>query len=76
MAWCENNGVDFLFGLAQNSRLVGEIAELTAAQEQSQRTEKPARRFKDFCWRTRNSWSRERRVVGKAEWTAGKANPL
>jgi len=45
MAWCENNGVDFLIGLAKNSRLVGEIAaELTAAQEQSQRTEKPARR--------------------------------
>src|ERR1700756_3803152 len=58
MAWCENNGVDFLFGLAKNSRLVGEIeAELTAAQEQSQRTEKTARRFKDFTWRTRDSWS-------------------
>jgi hypothetical protein len=76
MAWCENNGVDFLFGLARNSRLVGEIAaELTVAQEQSQRTEKPARRFKDFPWRTRNSWSRARRVVAKAEWTGGAANP-
>jgi hypothetical protein len=76
MAWCENNGVDFLFGLAKNARLVGEIeAELAAAQEQSQRTEKPARRFKDFPWQTRNSWSRERRVVARAEWTAGEANP-
>ena len=76
MAWCENNGVDFLFGLAKNSRLVGEIeAELTAAQEQSQRTEKPARRFKDFTWQTRDSWSHERRVVAKAEWTRGEANP-
>ena len=53
MAWCENNGVDFLFGLAKNSRLVGEIeGELAAAQEQSQKTEKPARRFKDFTWQT------------------------
>jgi hypothetical protein len=76
MAWCEHNGVDFLFGLAQNSRRVGEIeAELAAAQEQNQRTAKPARRFKDFVWQTRNSWSRERRVVAKAEWTEGKANP-
>jgi len=76
MAWCENNRVDFLFGLAKNSRLVGEIeAELAAAQEQSQRTEKPARRFKDFLWQTRQSWSCERRVVAKAEWTEGKANP-
>jgi Transposase DDE domain group 1 len=56
MAWCETNGVDFLFGLAKNSRLVGEIeAELATAQEQSQRTKKPARRFKDFLWQTRKS---------------------
>jgi Transposase DDE domain group 1 len=76
MAWCEDNGVDFLFGLAQNPRLNAEIeAELAAAQEQSQRTGQPARRFKDFIWRTRNSWSRERRVVAKAEWTGGAANP-
>jgi DDE family transposase len=76
MAWSENNGVDFLFGLAKNSRLVGEIeAELAAAAEQSRQTKKPARRFKDFTWRTRNSWTRERRVVAKAEWTEGQANP-
>jgi len=76
MTWCENNDVDFLLGLAKNSRLVGEIeAELAAAQEQSQRTEKPARRFKDFTWQTRESWSRARRVVAKAEWTRGEANP-
>jgi Transposase DDE domain group 1 len=76
MAWCEDNAVDFLFGLAKNSRLVGEIeAELAAAQEQSQRTEKPARRFKDFTWQTRESWSRARRVVAKAEWTRAEANP-
>jgi hypothetical protein len=76
MAWCENNGVDFLFGLAKNARLNAEIAaELAAAQEQSQQTGKPARRFKDFTWRTLKSWSRERRVVAKAEWTGGEANP-
>ena len=76
MAWCESNGVDVVFGLAKNSRLVGEIeSELAAAQEQSQKTEKPARRFKEFTWRTRRSWSRERRVVAKAEWTGGQANP-
>jgi len=76
MTWCENNDVDFLLGLAKNSRLVGEIeAELAAAQEQSQRTEKPARRFKDFTWQTRESWSRARRVVAKAQWTRGEANP-
>ena len=76
MAWCEKNRVDYLFGLAKNDRLVGEIeAELDSARKQSRRTEKPARRFKDFMWTTRESWSRRRRVVGKAEWTGGAANP-
>ena len=76
MAWCEANGVDYLFGLAKNARLVGEIAaELERAAAHSRRTGKPQRRFRDFQWRTRDSWSRERRVVAKAEWTHGEANP-
>ncbi len=49
MAWCEANGVDFLFGLAKTDRLIVEIkAELTGAAAQSRSTSKPARRFKDF----------------------------
>jgi Transposase DDE domain group 1 len=69
MAWCEANDVEFLFGLAQNARLNAELAgDLTAAAEASVATGKPARRFKDFKYRTLDSWSRERRVIGKAEW--------
>ena len=61
MVWCETNGVDFLFGLAKTDRLIAEIkAELEQAAVQSRRTGKPARRFKDFRWRTRTSWSRQR----------------
>ena len=76
MAWCEAAGVDFIFGLARNTRLVAEIAdELAAAREESTASGKPARHFKDFVWTTRKSWSRERRVIGKAEWTQGEANP-
>jgi hypothetical protein len=76
MAWCEANGVDYLFGLAKNKRLTRAIgAELAAAQEESEETAKPARRFKDLTWSTRRSWSRKRRVVAKAEWTQGEANP-
>ena len=76
MAWCETHGVDYLFGLAKNRRLVKAIAaELAAAQAQSQQTDEPARRFKDLTWSTRKSWSRQRRVVAKAEWTQGEANP-
>ena len=76
MAWCEANGVHFLFGLQQNTRLVGEItSELARAAAKSGRTGKPARYFKEFKWTTRRSWSRERRVVAKAEFTSGEANP-
>ena len=76
MAWCEANGLDYLFGLARNERLVAEIAaELAAAEAEAHRTGKPARRFKDFAWSTLDSWSRSRRVVAKAEWTGGDANP-
>jgi hypothetical protein len=76
MAWCERNRVDYLFGLARNARLVAEIHnELAWAEDEAIRSGKPARRFKDFRWTTRNSWSRRRRVVAKAEWTHDEANP-
>jgi Transposase DDE domain group 1 len=76
MAWCEANRVDYVFGLARNSRLVGEIeTEMAYARAEAEKTAKPARRFRDFRWSTRDSWSRVRRVIGKAEWTRGEANP-
>jgi len=69
MTWCELNDVDYLFGLAKNDRLIAEIAaELAEAAEENRQSGKPARRFRDFQYRTRKSWSRQRRVVGKAEW--------
>ena len=76
MAWCEANRVDYVFGLARNERLAATIeAELAAARTEAEASGKPARRFKDFRWSTRDSWSRTRRVIGKAEWTQGEANP-
>jgi Transposase DDE domain group 1 len=76
MRWCENNGVDFLFGLAKNKRLLRILGkELHEAQQQFQQTGQAARVFKDFTYRTQKSWSRERRVVGKAEHLAKGTNP-
>ncbi len=76
MTWCEENRIDFVFGLARNKRLEQEIyVELANAEEEARRTGKPARRFKDFRYSTLDSWSRRRRVVGKAEWTRAEANP-
>jgi hypothetical protein len=76
MAWCEANGVHFVFGLAKNDRLIAEIAnEAARAEAKSRRTGKPARCFKSFMYQTRRSWTCQRRVVGKAEFTEGEANP-
>ena len=77
MAWCEANKVDYVFGLARNERLEARLADaLNEAQRLSQANAgQPARVFRDFDWSTKESWSRRRRVIGKAEWTRDEANP-
>lgn len=51
MVWCEQNRVDYVFGLARSKRLVAEIeAELAQAQADATTSGKPSRRFKDFMW--------------------------
>jgi hypothetical protein len=76
MSWCEANRVDYLFGLAKNSRLLACIQkEMEQAQLRSEMSGKPARVFADFRYQPRDSWSRERGVVGKAEHLDKGANP-
>jgi hypothetical protein len=77
MAWCENNQVDFVFGLARNVRLEAIVAEaLQEAQRQWEQTQQPARVFTEFQHETvSGTWSRKRRVVAKAEHIDGKSNP-
>jgi len=76
MKWCEEKGVDFVFGLARNPKLEKILgAELRQAQQEFERTGKAARVFKEFSYRTQKSWSRARRVVAKAEHLAKGANP-
>lgn len=76
MGWCEENGVEYVFGLARNARLVRAIgSELQKAAETSAATQSPARYFRELDYRTRKSWSRSRRVVAKAEHTGDKSNP-
>ena len=76
MAWCESNQVDYLLGLAKNDRLKAEIAaEMEQARLQHEQTGEAARVFKDFTYQTLDSWSRPRRVVGKAEYLAKGENP-
>src|ERR1700726_1350757 len=76
MGWCEANGVDFVFGLARNTRLEAALGEqLATAKQLCLMSGKPARVFRDFMYCTIDSWSRARRVVGKAEHTLEAANP-
>ena len=81
MSWCEDNGVDYVFGLARNQRLRKIIGgQLQQAKRQWQQTGQPARIFAEFDYATRKrkgkaGWRRGRRVVAKAEHIDGKENP-
>ena len=76
MRWCEDNDIGYLLGLARNVRLVRAIGgEMREAREAHRESGKPTRRFRDFHYRTRKSWTRRRRVVGKAEYLSKGPNP-
>ena len=74
--WCEAQEVESVLGLAKNARLQREIAsEMAQAEQQFAATGQAARLFRDFRYQTRESWSRGRRVVGKAEHLEKGSNP-
>ena len=76
MGWCEANRVDYVFGLARNRRLEAALVDqLAEAKRLCATSGRPARVFRDFWYCTIDSWSRTRRVVGKAEHTLEGANP-
>src|SRR3984893_2446925 len=76
MAWYAGAHVGYVFGLAPNSRLEAALAaELAAAKCQHLASGAPARVFRDFRYRTLDSWIRRRRGVGKAEHNRDGANP-
>jgi hypothetical protein len=76
MTWCEEHGIDYVFGLAKNERLKAMIVEeLQQAKEQYEQTKEASRVFKDFRYQTLESWTQERRVVAKAEHLDKGSNP-
>lgn len=77
MAWCEGeSGVYYLFGLARNNRLESLLSRaLDEARELYEAQGSSSRIFHEFPYRTLNSWSRSRRVVGKAEYGHLGPNP-
>ena len=76
MSWCEEHRVEYLFGVARNTRLRAAITEeMQQARELHQNTGRASRVYKDFHYCTRHSWSRSRRIIGKAEYLDGGENP-
>ena len=76
MAWCEREGIHYIFGLAQNARLKKQIEpEMAQAEKPYEQSKAPARVFTEFFYATQDTWSRQRRVIAKAEHIADKANP-
>ncbi|MFH0900561.1 MAG: IS1380 family transposase [Pseudomonadota bacterium] len=76
MSWCEQNDLEYLFGMAKNERLVSSISkQMEQARRDHLATGEPARCYRSFSYRTRESWSRSRRVVGKAEYLDKGENP-
>jgi hypothetical protein len=76
MRWCEENRVDYLLGIAKNTRLLKRIRPLMKKVRRSwAKLGRATRRYTEFSYRTLNSWSRSRRVIAKAEYLDKGQNP-
>jgi len=76
MAFCENSGIHYVFGLARNSRLEALVTDaMDTARADYERTQEPARVFCELSYKTLDTWSRSRRVVAKAEYLPKGPNP-
>jgi hypothetical protein len=78
MAWCESQAeVYYCLGFAKNSALVDCLGPALAAARVRWCLcgGNPVREFAEFAYQTATSWSRSRRVIGKAELTTQGPNP-
>ncbi len=77
MSWCEKQErVDYLLGMARNQRLEENVASLMElARTASEVNEDSATFFRSFKWSTRDSWSRRRWVIAKAQHSPLGPNP-
>jgi hypothetical protein len=76
MKWCEDNGIDYVLGLAKNERLKSKISkQMQHAKRRYLRSGKASRSFRNFYYCTLKSWSKKRRVIGKAEYLSKGENP-
>lgn len=83
LSWCEANGVDYVIGLAKNSRLIelserfmalAQCAYATAVLEQGS-ARASGRHYGELRYETNDTWSRSRRVIVRAEHSRHGDNP-
>lgn len=75
LSWCERNEVEYVVGLAKNSRLATLSANWRdSAAQACAATSEPQRHFGEFTYAAK-TWSRERRVIVKAEHNEQGPNP-
>lgn len=78
MAWCESQReVYYCLGFAKNAVLIEKLGPaLAQARARYCLTGAPSvREFTEFSYRTHNTWTRERRMIGKAEVMKEGENP-
>lgn len=73
--WCDRNNIYYITGIASNNRLLNELKPaMDEAKNKFIETQEKQRIFTEFMYKA-NSWSKERRIIGKAEHTTNGPNP-
>lgn len=76
MDWCEGNRVNYLLGLPKNNRLLEALKlDRVLVKLAHELTGHPVKTYAEFRYKTRHSWSRKRRVIGKALYSEKGENP-
>lgn len=75
LRWCERHGVDYIVGLAKNSRLLQLSKSLMMAAGACYEEERRKQRFFGWMDYGAGTWDRQRRVIAKAEHSSQGANP-
>lgn len=74
--WCERNNVDYIIGMAKNNRLKTELAPIMhKAEKEYSATGEKAKLFTEFSYAAGSWHKRNRKVIGKAEFSSHGENP-
>jgi hypothetical protein len=75
LRWCDRHGVDYIVGLAKNSRLLALAEELNQRAESQYESVQEKQRLFGWLEYGAHTWDRARRIIAKAEHTSQGRNP-